>query len=250
MMSAATHLPPKTRFSDIARDLTESIASGRHPVGALLPTEMELCARYATSRHTVRAALDELVRLGLVSRRRNVGTRVEARAPRAGFQSSLGSVEDLLQFGSTHLRALRAAGPVKLGKDLARRLDLQAGEARFHIASTRLDARTGRPIGWTDIYLAPAFAAVAELAREEPATLISALIERRFGVVAAQIRQRVSALAVPAEIAAELDAAPGAPGLAIQRRYLDAAGAAFEVSTSIHPADRFELEMRLDRALA
>jgi DNA-binding GntR family transcriptional regulator len=77
-MNAVTNKP---HFADIARNLIEGIISGRFPVGSLLPTELELCAQYATSRHTIRAALHELQQLGLVSRRKNVGTRVESAEP-------------------------------------------------------------------------------------------------------------------------------------------------------------------------
>ena len=40
--------------------------------------ELELCEHYGTSRHTVRLAVTKLVALGLVSRRKRTGTRVEA----------------------------------------------------------------------------------------------------------------------------------------------------------------------------
>src|SRR6478609_10789367 len=78
----------KPHFADIARDLTEGIASGRFPVGSYLPTELELRDLYQTSRHTVRAALHELQQLGLVSRRKNAGTRVETMQPRNDLRPS------------------------------------------------------------------------------------------------------------------------------------------------------------------
>ncbi|NUA27317.1 GntR family transcriptional regulator [Cupriavidus basilensis] len=99
---------PKLNVSAIARDLTQGIRSGHFPVGSLLPTELELVAHYGTSRHTVRAALAELQELGLVSRRKNVGTRVEACGPTKGFRPALASVEDLVQFGAAHLRVVQA----------------------------------------------------------------------------------------------------------------------------------------------
>jgi len=40
----------------------------------------------------------------------------------------------------------------------------------------------------------------------------------------------------------------GAAVLKIVRRYLDAEGLAFEVSVSVHPADRFSVSMRLQRS--
>ena len=84
------------RFAELAQDLTARIASGRYAVGDLLPTEFELCRQYDASRHTVRLAIGELEQLGLVSRRKKVGTRVVAAAPSAGYRQSLASVEDLV----------------------------------------------------------------------------------------------------------------------------------------------------------
>ncbi|NSL19695.1 GntR family transcriptional regulator, partial [Tatlockia micdadei] len=76
----------ETRYAQVARDLSERIASGEYAVGALLPTELELCDRYGVSRHTVRAAIAELQQSGLVSRRKKVGTRVEAAQPHAHYR--------------------------------------------------------------------------------------------------------------------------------------------------------------------
>ena len=59
------------------------------------------CAsRIGASRYTVRKALHELQELGLISRRKNVGTRVEAARPTAGFTQSIASVDELAQFGA------------------------------------------------------------------------------------------------------------------------------------------------------
>ena len=66
-------------YEDIARDLLEAIHRGQYPVGGLIPTELELAARYDVSRQTVRAAMRRLTELGAVSRRKGSGTRVETR---------------------------------------------------------------------------------------------------------------------------------------------------------------------------
>src|SRR6187401_539880 len=83
----------KAQHAQIARDLAEQIASGRAPVGSLLPTEFELCERYEATRYTVRMALAQLQEQGLISRRKNVGSRVEAARPTRSFMQSLASVE-------------------------------------------------------------------------------------------------------------------------------------------------------------
>jgi GntR family transcriptional regulator len=43
-----------------------------------------------------------------VSRRKNVGTRVESAQPTNDFRPSLASVEDLVQFGTSHIREVQA----------------------------------------------------------------------------------------------------------------------------------------------
>ncbi len=98
----------RPHFADIAHDLLEGIQAGRFAVGSFLPTEFELRDHYGTSRHTVRAALHELEQLGLVSRRKNVGTRVESAQPTKDFRPTLASVDDLVQFGAEHIRAVQS----------------------------------------------------------------------------------------------------------------------------------------------
>ena len=54
------------RYQQVANELIDSIGGGIYPIGALLPTEMELCEQYQISRSTVREALKSLEVQGLV----------------------------------------------------------------------------------------------------------------------------------------------------------------------------------------
>jgi DNA-binding GntR family transcriptional regulator len=42
----------------------------------------------------------------------------------------------------------------------------------------------------------------------------------------------------------------GSPGLSVQRQYISTSNETFEVSVSIHPADRYHYTMQLDLAYA
>ena len=53
-------------WRQIASSLQQDIGTGRYPPGARLPTEAELSHLFAVNRHTVRRALEELSRGGLV----------------------------------------------------------------------------------------------------------------------------------------------------------------------------------------
>src|SRR5262249_34934455 len=239
----------KLHFTDIARDLTDGIQSGRFPVGSFLPTELELRDRYGTSRHTVRAALHELEQLGLVSRRKNVGTRVESSQPTKNFHPSLASLEDLVQFGAEHVRAVQSIEETTVKGALAKELRCASGTRWVRISSLRLQGNgKSAPIGWTDVYLDPAYADIAETVRASPETLISSLIESRYGRRVAEIQQEIEATTASDTQSRELRVEVGTPMLRIVRRYLDSAGEMFEASVSVHPADRFSVSMRLLRS--
>jgi GntR family transcriptional regulator len=90
--------------------------------------------------------------------------------------------------------------------------------------------------------------AVAAGERRSPDTLISSLIESRYGRRIAEIRQDVQAILIPEELADKLQAGAGSPGLKIIRRYFNPVGEMFEASVTVHPADRFVFSTRLQRS--
>lgn len=238
----------KPHFAEIARDLTEAIAAGRHPVGSVLPGELELCGLYNTSRHTIRAALNELQQLGLVSRKKNAGTRVESATPRNDFRPSLGSLEDLVQFGTTNVRVVQSIAPTAVKGALAKTLGCFSGSDWLRISSLRVDSETQKPVGWTDVYVDPQYDEIAEAVRGAPDTLVSTLIEKRYGRRVAEIRQVVRAILISRPMADSLKVDVASAGLEILRQYFDASGQMFEASITVHPADRFAVAMKLQRS--
>lgn len=240
----------ETRYAVVARDLMEGIASGRYPVGSLLPTEFELCDLYDVSRHTVRAAINELAGQGLVSRRKRVGTRVEASQPQGGYSHSLATVADLAHMAETQQREIQEVRHFVADLAQAARLGLVAGEHYFCVSSIRVDrAHQAAPMCWTDVYAQRDYAKVIDLAREHPTQLIASLIEAHFGRTIAVVDQQVRGVVLDDALALALDAPCGSPGLNILRQYRDAEGVAMTVSETVHPADRFTLvtQMRRDR---
>lgn len=239
----------KIQHADLAQELADSITSGRFPVGTLLPTEFELCERFGASRYTVRKALDGLQEMGLISRRKNVGTRVESAQPVAGFTQSIATVDELAQFGATHVRVVHSVDEVVADLPLAKALGCAGGTRWLRISSLRMDGGPqSRPICWTDVYVDASYADIGDRVREQPEVLISTLIESRYGRRITRIQQDVQAIAIPKALGDELRADAGSPALKITRRYLDSAGEAFEISVSVHPADRFTFSMQMERS--
>lgn len=80
------------RYLSIRRIVKDRIADGTYPVGAAIPSEHELSAEFATTRLTVRNAIDGLVSQGLIRRVQGKGAYVSRadegrRAHPSGFRA-------------------------------------------------------------------------------------------------------------------------------------------------------------------
>ena len=67
---------PVPLYHQVAQGLEDAIRSGELPPGTKLDNEIDLANRLNLSRPTMRKAMDELVRAGLLVRKRGVGTQV------------------------------------------------------------------------------------------------------------------------------------------------------------------------------
>lgn len=242
----------QTRYAHVARELAEAISTGRHPVGSLLPTEMELAEKFAVSRSTIRAAMQELQASGLVSRRKSVGTRVEAAGPpqdQPGFFQAVGGIEEVQQFGDATIRQMSEVCDEVADDDLARRLGVRPGSRWLRISSLRLwrDRSDDPPVCWTDVYIDASFSAEVRSRLEETTGLYSTLIEDLSGRRIQEIRQRIKAVALPAPQAGALRAETGSAAMELRRQYFLSAGSLAEVSVSLHPGDRFSYSTSLRR---
>ncbi len=66
-------------YEQLKLTLQDQIMLGEFTYGVLLPTEIQLCEKYNVSRITVRKALEELARAGLIERVQGKGTIVKKR---------------------------------------------------------------------------------------------------------------------------------------------------------------------------
>lgn len=118
------------RYAEIAQQLSLDIANGVYPVGSTLPSEPALAEALGVSRSTVRAALGELQKLGMVSRRPSLGTRIEASQPLTsgeGFSQTFSSIEAIAQYAASTLRDGLTFEQIVLDDSLATRLQTNTG---------------------------------------------------------------------------------------------------------------------------
>ena len=248
------------RYLQIARALTAAISDGTYPVGARLPTELELCEHFAISRFTAREAVRVLSSAGLITRRQRVGTVVIATPSEARYTHSVATVGDLFQYAQDTELRLMFIDRIALTKDRAAQFGAEAGEEWVYAMGLRREAvlgtgdakkngkdagePAGRPICITRLFLSPLLKGIETRLRERK-TAVYAIIERDFGVTIQRVEQELQSVALDADDAANLGAQPGAPALRILRRYFDDHGRLMEVAENIHPGDRFTYRMQL-----
>jgi len=244
-MQSGTHVAtrrdtgdPRPRYRQIADELLTQLRSGMHPIGAMLPTETELCVLYGASRHTIREALRLVEEQGLVSRRQGSGTSVIAHETPGRFVQDITSMGGLLQYPEeTRLTVLRAR-ETRLDSETAAVLGVAEGDTWLRIESLRRVRLTTAPICFTTVLIPTEYAAVIEDIGADHGPVYS-LVEKRFHLQLAAVEVDLTAGGVPESQAALLDCEPGAPALMIRRRYMDKNQRVFEMSESCHPAPRF-----------
>lgn len=232
---------PAPRYQQVAAELRAAIASGEYPVGALLPTEQDLCGRFAISRHTAREALRLLSIAGLVARKRRAGTVVVAQSEPPVFVQPLDGYGDLLQY-ARDARLVVEGYDVGQPNPLAATLKLEPAQW-VRVLGRR--GKQGRSVGLTTILLrrdcAPPRGAL------DGTAAVADVVERQFGLTPSRIDQQVSAALLDRAQAAKLDADAHAPALRTVRLYYDGAGRLYMASETIHPADRFVYTMTFTR---
>jgi len=240
-------------YQQIAARLRAAIADGTYPVGARLPTELELCEEFGISRFTARGAVRLLLTAGLVSRRQRVGTVVIALPGDARYSHDVTSVRDLFQYAQDTELRLVYIGKLALTKAMAREFGVDAGEEWIYCMGIRHDDRvgergkkSGRPICVTRLFLNPSLTGIEGKLRERK-TAVYALIEREYKVSIQRVEQELQGVLLSADDAANLEAEAGAPALRILRRYYSEQGTLLEVADNIHPSDRFTYRMELRR---
>ncbi len=213
------------RYQAIADDLRERISAGGYTSGRLLPSESTLSEEFSVSRVTVRRALDQLRRSGLIDARQGLGWYVNTEPLRQPL-TRLGTVEEqLVASGAVAERRILdfafVDAPARIGEIL--------GESRV-LEVRRLNLADGAPFARVTVWCPEALG--SELSRRD--------VEARpfyelLGIRLAGAEQTIGAAAASAEDGALLEVPAGSPVLVCERVTHAADGVAVLVSEHVYP---------------
>jgi GntR family transcriptional regulator len=224
-------------YQRLAETLSRRIAAGELAPGQALPPERKLAEEHDVSRVTVRHAIEQLARDGLVEQRRGSGTYVTQRVSQP--LSVLTSFsEDVAARGMVARSKLVNRGVGIANPEEVIGLGLAPGRRVTRIV--RLRSADGLP-------LALEASTVLHEALPDPEEVgesLYAALEPR-GMRPVRAVQRLSAIALEPNVAAMLETAPGAPGLLIVRIGYTGDGRPVEYTRSTFRGDRWDFVTEL-----
>ncbi len=205
-------------YQQIKSLILRSLQDGEWKPGDMIPSELELAARYKVSQGTVRKAIDELATDNLLVRRQGKGTFVATHAeqhiqyrflrllPDAGSLDSQGPAERRI----IECRRLRAPAEV------ARLLNLKTGDAVLQVR--RVLSFGGQPAILEEIWLPgnPFKGLTLETLSSDKGPMY-ALFETQFGVRMVRATEKIKAVAADREAAERLALPPGEPRRSVER---------------------------------
>lgn len=205
-------LPLYQQIKDL---LTRSLQAGEWKPGEIIPSEVELAARFKVSQGTVRKAIDELATENLLVRRQGKGTFVATHS------------EELTQYRFLRLKPDDGVSPamqrrlidcrrMRAPTDVARTLALKSGETAVQLRRLLLSGE--RPVVLDDIWLPGNLfkGLTAEKLAGYRGPMYS-LFESEFGVHMIRAEEKLRAVAAEAEEAQTLAVPAGAPLLSVER---------------------------------
>ncbi|MDJ0652703.1 MAG: GntR family transcriptional regulator [Xanthomonadales bacterium] len=194
--------------------LKNAIVDGTLPNGTQMPTELQLAEAFDFSRITAKRAMDELAADGLVERQRGKGTHVTYKFRPRPVAAPLTAMLEELEILGRHTQAkVLECQPLQPPGHIRDEFGLAPGASMLRLIRVRL--RDGKPFGY---YRSWTLGMEDKVSRRQLENAPRLELFREQGLVFTHVTQMISAIAAPAEVAAELDTEPGAPLLSLLRR--------------------------------
>lgn len=222
-------------YMKLRQVLEDAIRSGMLEQGAALPPERDLAELARVSRVTVRKAVEDLVRDGLLVRRHGSGTFVAK--PVSRVQQSLSRLtsftEDMARRGYSTRAEVLERGLFHPTSEESVMLGLSSGTMVARISRLRL--ADGTPLAIERASLSPEFL-------PEPDRVNTSLYAEldRIGARPVRAIQRISACNVKEPDATLLGIPVGAAGLSIERVSYLASGRVVEFTRSLYRGDAYD----------
>jgi GntR family transcriptional regulator len=232
-------MSPIPLWFQMAKHLEEAIEGGALPPGTRFASELQLADDLGLSRPTVRRAMAYLVDLGLLVRRRGIGTEVVK--PRVRRPLQLTSLyDDLLSTGQRPATSVLLNEQIEAPADVAASLGVPEGTPVVKLI--RLRSASGQAVARLTNYFPADLLELSSKSLEEHGLY---QLFRAAGMSLQAATQSIGARRATVEEARLLGEPRGSALLTMQRVTYDVKGVAIEFGSHIYAASRYSFELSL-----
>lgn len=231
--------PPK--YGLLMDVLRARVRTGTYRIGEMIPSEPQLQAEFGVSRVTVRRAIEELAREGLLRKEQGRGTYVHSPEITQALNTLIGVTETMQSIGLVPEDLDVSLGLEPVPESIGALLRLERGREVWHLV--RLRASEGSPICLIDNYIVPEH--VPGLSVEILLQSLYATYERVFGLSLARGEELLEAKAATEFDAVRLQVRRGAPILVMIRTTYLESGEPVEVAVVRSRSDRYRYAIAL-----
>lgn len=236
--------PTGPLHAQIKHRLRAGILDGSYAPLSQLPSEADLGATFGVSRITVRQALGDLQKEGLIYTLQGKGSFVSRPKAFQNVSHLMGFAESMSAMGYEVLNQLLDLRFIPAEPDVAQRLQLAAGEPVAEIRRVRLLNR--EPVSLEVTYVSEALG--RKLAQADLVTRdIFLILENECGLPLGHADLTIDATLADDELASALRVREGAPVLHIERLTHDAQQRPVDYEHLYFRADTFQYRLRVDR---
>ncbi|MBD9517605.1 MULTISPECIES: GntR family transcriptional regulator [Pseudomonadaceae] len=243
-MAELLPLSPVPLYSQLKEVLRTRILDGTYPPLSRMPSEAELGKAFEVSRITVRQALGDLQKEGLIFKIHGKGTFVAKPKAFQNVSTLQGLGESMTQRGYEVINRLRSFKTVPANAQVAARLQVAEGENVVQIKRARLVNRelVSLEITWLPEHVGK---------RLEKADLVSRdiflILENDCALPLGHADLAIDAILADAELARALEVQEGSPVMRIERLTHTADGAPLDYEHLYYRGDAFQYRLRIDR---
>ena len=232
-------------YAQLRDQLKAEILEGRRAPGERLPSEAELIAHYGVSRITVRQALNDLQKEGLLVKAHGKGSFVAQPTVAQDLTQLKGLAESVGGAGRTVHGRVLGLKPAKASAEVAARLGLAKGAPVMQLQTLRYLNREALSLNhsWMPLAIGERLGRI-DLANRD----ILSVYENELGLVVHHADLSIgAALATPAQARA-LALAPGAAVLQVERVVHGPDGTALHFEHTVYRSDLFRYQLTTARS--
>jgi GntR family transcriptional regulator len=235
---------PTPLYYQLKNILKSRILSNELKGNQRLPTETELCIEYNVSRVTVRQALSELMKEGLIYRDRGRGTFVTEGAELKRPELK-GSIENLIASAKGSRIRVLSYKEIPPPPNIAKILQLRKTERVFQLELVRFIPKG--PFGYSFIYFPFSLGKIISRNELNEMTEIITFVEEKLKTKAHRAKQAIDVGVADKVLAENLSVQPKSPLLIIERNYYTRRGSVMFVAITYFRPDLYKYEIELTR---